>query len=446
VGNRFDQKIDTFDSDFISYRKKVTDKARLYLYGIVRDGIRKNMSQIAQRIPNASPDNLQNFISDSKWDARAVMDRVAQQVNDQIGDVNETCLIIDECGIAKKGEKSVGVARQWLGSEGKVDNGQVGVYTALCKGRNASLIDARLYLPQEWTDAPKRCLEAGVPQDNIVFKTKDRIALEMVAHAREIGMKYNWVGADGGYGKGLCFMKELDTMDETFMVDIHSDFHVYLKPVKPYLPVKESGTRGRDYSRYQIDQLPVRVDQWAKRQPQSVWKRITVRHSTKGALEYEFLSMYCWIWEKDTSNYYRWHLLVRRNPETKSDYKYSLSNEEKSVSLHRLAYMQGQRYWIERMFKDAKGECGMADYEARGWNAWHHHMALVLLAQSFLLDERILNASEIPLLSCADLVELLSAVLPTRDRTADDVIAAMEERHRKRQGAIDSAYRCQAVH
>ena len=446
MGCRFDQKIDTFDSDFISYRKTVTDKARLYLYGIVRNGIRKNMSQIAQRVPNASPDNLQNFISDSKWDSRAVMDRVAQQVNDQIGDVNDASLIIDESGIAKKGEKSVGVARQWLGSEGKVDNGQVGVFTALCRGNNASLIDARLYLPQEWTNDPKRCLEAGVPQDNIIFKTKDQIALEMVAHAREIGMKYNWVGADGGYGKGLNFMRVLDTMGETFMVDIHSDFNVYLKPLKPYLPAKESGTRGRNYSRYKVDLAPVRVDQWAKRQPQSVWKRITVRQSTKGALDYEYLTMYCWIWEKDTDNYYRWHLIVRRNPETKCDYKYSLCNEEKSVSIQRLAYMQGQRYWIERMFKDAKGECGMADYEARGWNAWHHHMALVLLAQSFLLDERILNADNIPLLSCADLVELLSAVLPVKDRTAQDVIAAMEERHRKRQGAIDSAYRCQAVH
>lgn len=107
------------------------------------------MSQIAHRIPNATPDNLQNFISDSKWDSRAVIDRVAGQVNEQIGDPTDSCFIIDECGIAKKGEKSVGVARQWLGSEGKVDNGQVGVFAALCNNRDASLIDARVYLPQE---------------------------------------------------------------------------------------------------------------------------------------------------------------------------------------------------------------------------------------------------------------------------------------------------------
>lgn len=445
MGNRFETKVDTFNPLFISYRKNVSDKAHRYLYGIMQDGIRKNMSQIAQRIPEASPDNLQNFISDSKWSARDVMNQVAQQVNEQIGDEHETCLLIDECGIAKKGEKSVGVARQWLGCEGKIDNGQVGVYSALCKDNNGSLIDARLYLPKEWTDDPERCQDAGIPQDDIVFKTKEQIALEMVAHARDSGMEFAWVGADAGYGKGINVMKSLDSMNETFLIDIHSDFHVYNKPVKPYLPVKEKGTRGRDYCRYQTDQKPVRVDQWAKRQPQSAWKKCTVRQSTKGILQYEYLTLYCWIWEKDTGNSFRWHLIIRRNPKTKSDYKYSLSNADKSTSLQRLAYMQGQRFWIERMFKDAKGECGMADYEARGWNAWHHHMALVLLAQSFLLDERILNADEVPLLSCADLVELLSAMLPTRDRTLDDIVAAMENRHRKRQQAIDSAFNCQVV-
>ncbi len=443
MGKRFDRKIDSFERLFVSYRKKVGDKARLYLYGISRNGIRKNMSRIAHCIPDASPDNLQNFISDSQWSSRAVIDQVAQQVNDKIGDENDACLIIDESGIAKKGEKSVGVSRQWLGSEGKVDNGQVGVFTALCKGNNASLTDARLYLPREWTDDPKRCQEAGVPREHIVFKTKEQIGLEMVAHAREIGLAFNWVNADAGYGKGLGFMKELHGMGETFMVDIHSDFSVYLKPLKPYLPEKEEGTKGRDYSRYRVDQKPVRVDEWAKRQPGSAWRNVTIRQSTKGMLVYEYLTAYCWIWEKDTGNFYRWHLLVRRNPVTKSDYKYSLCNAEKTVPLSRLAFMQGQRYWVERMFADAKGECGLGDYEARGWKAWHHHMALVLLAQSFLLDERLLNAEEVPLLSCADIVELLSATLPVKNRTLADIEAAMEARHQKRRQAIDSAYKCQ---
>jgi SRSO17 transposase len=215
--------------------------------------------------------------------------------------------------------------------------------------------------------------------------------------------------------------------------------------VKPYLPVKEETTVGRTPSRYRVDQHPVRVDNWAKRQPQSAWKKIAVRESTKGVLEYEYLTLDCWIWEKDTMNVYRWRLVVRRNPETKSDYKYSLSNSEKTVPLQRLAYMQAQRYWVERTFEDAKGECGMADYEARGWNAWHHHMALVLLAQSFLLDERILNRDAVPLLSCADVVELLAATLPSKNMSLTEIEAAMEIRHRKRQQAIDSAFKCQGA-
>jgi SRSO17 transposase len=445
LAQRFVRKIATFENIFVSYRKNVLDKARLYLFGIARKGLRKNMSQIANRVPLATPDNLQNFISDSSWCAHEVMDQVALQVNEKIGDAHEACLLIDESGIAKKGDKSVGVARQWLGSEGKVDNGQVGVFAALCKGTDASLVNARLYLPEEWTNDPERCRKAGVPEEFLDFKTKDEIALEMVQHARNIGVEFGWVGADAGYGKGLTFMKKLDTMGETFVVDIHSDFNIFLKPVKPYLPTKDESTRGRTPTRYCVDHKPIRVDEWAKRQPQSAWKKQTIRESAKGYLVYEYLTTLCRVWEKDTQTVYLWHLIVRRNPETKSDYKYSLSNENQDVSIERLAFMQGQRYWVERTFEDAKGQCGMADYEVRGWKAWHHHMALVLLAQSFLLDERILNRDEIPLLTCADLVELLGATLPTNSHSVDAIAKAMELRHEKRLRAIESAFRCQEV-
>jgi SRSO17 transposase len=400
------------------------------------------MEQIADHIPEANRDMLQNFISDSRWSWQAVMDRVAQQVNEQIGDPMEACFLLDESGIPKKGDKSVGVARQWLGCLGKVDNGQVGVFAALCKGSLASMVNARLYLPQEWTDDPQRCLQAGVPQEHLGFKTKDEIALAMVAHARELQLQFGWVGADAGYGKGVGFMKALEAMGETFMVDVHSDFFIFLKQPKPSLPKKDEGARGREPTRYVVDEAPIRIDEWVKRQPQSAWKKQTVRLGTKGPLQYEVLSARVWIWEKDTANTYYWHLVVRRDPDTKSDMKYSLSNAAKETPPSRLAYMQAQRFWVERSFEDAKSECGMADYEVRGWKAWHHHMALVLMAQSFMLDERVLNSEEYPLLSCADLVELLSAVLPSKKRSVDDIAEAMAVRHQRRQAAIDSATNC----
>lgn len=400
---------------------------------------------MSQQIVDADHDKLQNFITDSRWSAQEVMHRVAEQVNEKIGDADDAALIIDESGILKKGDKSVGVARQWLGPVGKVDNGQVGVFAALCKNSDASLINARLYLPEEWTSDPERCRKAGVPEEHLVFKTKDEIGLGMVREAREQGIQFGWVGADAGYGKGLTFMKELQSMGETFMVDVHSDFHIFLKQPKPYLPEKDSGTRGRTPTRYVVDEKPVRVDQWVKRQPHSAWKKQDIREGTKGIIQYEVLHERIWVWEQDTKNCYRWHVVVRRDPVTKSDLKYSFSNAKKDVSASRLAYMQAQRYWIERTFEDAKSECGMADYEARGWDSWHHHMALMLLAQSFLLDERILNREDVPLLSCADVVELLSMALPSKINSIDDVAKAMEQRHRKRQAAIESAFKCQEV-
>ena len=371
------------------------------------------------------------------------MDRVAQQVDDQIGDPNEAALIIDESGIPKKGDKSVGVARQWLGSVGKVDNGQVGVFAALCNNGDASLINARLYLPQEWTNDPDRCLRVGVPDEHLVFKTKDEIALEMVEHAREEEVQFGWVGADAGYGKGLTFMKGLHCLGEVFMVDVHSDFYIFLTQPKPYLPQKAPDTRGRTPTRYVVDEKSVRVDEWVKGLPKSAWEKKSIREGAKGLLQYEVVTQRIWVWEQDTNNCYYWYVVVRRDPSTKSDLKYSFCNAAKDLSNFKLACMQAQRYWIERTFQDAKSECGMADYEARGWDSWHHHMALVLMAQSFLLDERILNRKEAPLLSCADLVELLSAALPSKINSIDDVAIAMEQRHRKRQAAIDSAFKCQ---
>jgi SRSO17 transposase len=402
------------------------------------------MFQMSQKVVNADNEKLQNFISDSKWSAQAVMDRVAQQVNQQIGDPNDTALLIDESGILKKGEKSAGVARQWLGSVGKVDNGQVGVFAALSRNGDASLINARLYLPGEWIDDPDRCCRSGIPKECQIFKTKDEIALEMVKHARKLNLDFGWVGADAGYGKGITFMKELHRIGETFMVDIHSDFRVYLKQPKPYLPSKDPESRGRTPTRYLVDQKPVSVTDWIKRQPTFAWKKVDIREGTKGVLQYEVLTERIWVWEQNTENYYHWTLVVRRNPVTKTDVKYSFCNST-DFGKSRLAYMQSQRYWIERTFNDAKSECGMADYEVRGWNGWHHHMALVLLAQSFMLDERILNREEVPLLSCADLIELLSISLPSKINSVDDVAKAMEMRHRKRQAAIDSATNCQCT-
>jgi hypothetical protein len=134
-----------------------------------------------------------------------------------------------------------------------------------------------------------------------------------------------------------------------------------------------------------------------------------------------------------------WWLLVRRNRETKDDYKYSFSNAPFDTKIEYLAMRQGQRYWIEHAFEVGKGDCGLDHYEVRGWNGWHRHMALVMMAQYFLLHEKILHEKEYPLLSVRDIMELLAIFLPQKERTAESIIAEMKIRHRKREASTASA-------
>jgi SRSO17 transposase len=422
---------------FVSYNKPVLDKAQQYLYGLVHPGIRKNMEVIADRIDGAEHQSIQQFISDSRWSAQAAMDRTAQEADAAIGDPHDAALLLDESGFEKKGDKSVGVARQWLGRLGKVDNGQVGVFAALARGCDVALVNGRLYLPQVWIGDPDRCLKAHVPQEYISFQTKDEIALQMVVHGRELGMRFGWVGADAGYGKGIGFLRSLHTMGETFMVDIHSDFQMYDNNPKPYIPT--GGKRGRQPTLYVSDKEPTRVDTWVKGQSDAEWSVVEIRDGAKGILRREALSKRVWIWEEGTQQAYQWHLLVTRDPQTHSDHKYSFSNAAAETSLQRLTFMQSQRYWIERAFEDAKGECGMADYEVRGWDGWHHHMALVMMAQLFLLNERRRNRDEVPILTCADVVKLLVTFLPRKQRTYKEVLKEIQRCHNKRLAAMESA-------
>ena len=202
----------SYSEHFRSYRHDVTEKARQYTSGLMQAGSRKNMDRMAEVVPDSKSRNLQQFLTHSKWDARAVMDHVARDANEFLGDDQVAGFLIDESGFAKQGPMSVGVSRQWLGRLGKTDNGQVAVFGVLCKDRYAIPVDTRLYLPNKWTDDPKRCEKAGIPINERTFRTKEQLALEIVAHARQNALRFGWVGADAGYGKGPGFCLALDRM------------------------------------------------------------------------------------------------------------------------------------------------------------------------------------------------------------------------------------------
>ena len=400
------------------------------------------MERIEERVPETRYENLQYFLSEAKWQWQPVNDQVAQDVDRHLGGHENSGLYIDETGIPKKGKASVGVNRQWCGQLGKTENCQVGVFAVLGQGKYAAPLDYRLYLPKVWVNDRARCLKAKVPKEHIVFKTKHELALELVANARANGVRFNWVGCDALYGQNPAFLRTLDKAGETFVADVHRDQRIYLDDPKPCVPSRKSG-RGRHPKKMQPQTAPVRVDKWIEQQPDDAWERIEIRDSSKGILTVDALRHSVWVWDKEEPEAQQWHLIVRRELNAPHKIKYSLSNAPDDMSLQRLVYMQAQRYWVERSFQDGKSQCGMGDYQSRGWFAWHHHMTLVMMAQLFMLEERLLHRETSRLLSTADITILLKHFLPRRDVSEEEVLRQLEVRHRKRQASIDAAYKKQ---
>ena len=433
--------VSRFAEYFRSSTRSVATQAEEYAHGLIQ-AERKNMEKMAEAVPDTNSQRLQNFLTNSPWDHQKVMAHVARDADKHLGGHPDCSLSVDETSIIKKGNGSVAVQRQWCGRFGKVDNCQVGVFANLCNGEHHTLVDCRLYIPESWAKDPERCRKAGIPECNIVFKPKTQLALELVRNARAQGLRFNWSGFDGGYGKEPWFLRALDDDSEIFMADVHKDQMIWLDDPHPFLP--DWNGLGQKPVHMQSHSPSIRVDRWVEQQPASAWQPLTLRMSTKGKLKVSVLHARVWLWDGVEKEARCWHLIVRREMKAPTKIKYSLCNAPPETPPERLAFMQGQRFWVERSFQDGKSFCGMADYQVRLWSGWHHHMAMVMIAMLFMLEERLLQREKTPLLSCADIVALLRHLLPKAAVTEADVLAQLNERHRRRQAAIDSAEKMQS--
>jgi len=397
------------------------------------------MERMEESVLDADYESMQHFISGSRWRHQPVLDQIATDANRVIGNHPDTCLLVDESAFSKKGKKSVGVARQWNGRLGKVDNCQVAVFAALGCQDKVTLIDTRLYVPAEWTNDQNRCRRAGVPEDNLQFKTKVELALEMVKQARDKQLNYHWIGADAFYGNDFKFRAELDHMGEMYMVDIHKDTTIYLEEPRIEVPPR-TASRGRTPTRLKAMPKGIRLDKWTLEQAESSFKTITIRESSKGPLTVPILHRIIWLWDGESNSVQKVHLVVRVDGSSPSQYKYSVSNAPESTMIERLAFQQAQRYWIERALQDAKSNAGMADYQVRGWTAWHHHITMAMLALLFMLEIRVKNAEAYDLLSTTDIKELLIYFLPKRKTSEHEIFRQMEIRHKKRRMSINNSF------
>ncbi|MGB9439788.1 MAG: IS701 family transposase [Desulfobacterales bacterium] len=188
-----------------------------YLKGLIQ-ATKKNKEQMAETVPDSNDQVYQHFLTNSPWDDQRVVEQVAHDANALLGGRDNSCLLLDECSMPKKGDKSVGVSRQWCGQLGKTDNCQVGVYSTLCRGEHFAPIGFRLYFPENWVGDKVRCDEAGIPDEFVEFFTKPELAIQLVIEACMFGVQFEWVHTDSLYGKDTAFPRMMDQMNEIFMV------------------------------------------------------------------------------------------------------------------------------------------------------------------------------------------------------------------------------------
>lgn len=406
---RFDRSYDDYDPFFVTKTRSSGSQARIYLRGLMQ-ARRRNIERIRDAVPGSDEQALHHFIANSPWDHRPVLDKVARDANALLGGTDDSFLLIDETGFPKKGRDSVGVARQWCGRLGKVDNCQTAVCASLGRGSIATLIDTALFLPKDWTRDSARMAGAGVPETSRTYRTKQELALDLVERALQNGVQFSWVGFDGFYGDNGQFLRMLDGAGLTFLGDVHCDQYIWTADPKADKSAKR-----------------MRADAWVASQSADAWRRIEMRHGTKGPMKVDVLHSRVWLYQKGDDQAYLWHLIVTRQP---NRLKYSLSNAAADTSVARLAYMQGQRYFVERALEDAKQQGGFGEYQVRGWRGWHHHATLVMMAMLFLTRER-LEIGE-PVLTAADVQMMLVHYLPRRDRKPEDLIDLLRRRFKRR--------------
>jgi SRSO17 transposase len=388
----------------------------------------------------ANYQNQQQFISDSPWSARALMDQLSIDTNNALGDKGHQALSIDESSNGKAGKHSVGVSHQYNGNKGKTDNCQTGVYASLGRGNKVCIIAAKLFLPDEWIGDPTRCAKAGIPKEVIVKKTKIELGLELIREAVDNGVEFGWVNADGLYGNSYAFGKTIEDMGKKFVLDVHKDQMVYLSKPRITVPPKESH-RGRKPTRPVADQKPVEVQEYIKTLRSSDFQKVKIRKGTKGWLMAKVYVVSVWVWDNEESQARERTLLIRKAIDKKEELKYCLSNfTTKEKTAQEFAFMQAQRFWIERTFQDNKGELGMSDYQVRKYIAWYHHQALVMLAMLYVIKQRIAHQEDIPLLSVRDVRLQLIAMLKKGGAHIEKEIDKMTHRHRQRLKDIQRYY------
>lgn len=346
-------------------RSEPRRRARQYLSGLVAGLDRKNGWTLAEQAGDLSPDGMQRLLRWADWDIDAVRDEVRDYVIEHLGDPSGV-LIIDDTGFLKKGVKSAGVARQYSGTAGRIENCQIGVFLAYRSTRGHALIDRQLYLPAAWTDDRDRCRAAGVP-DEVGFATKIEMARQMLDRAFTAGVPAAWVTMDEVYGQSKGLRVWLEQHDQAHVVATRCNDDVV------------TTSMGR-----------ARVDEMIAGLPGRAWSRISAGAGAHGPREYWWARVPIRVfWQPGRGHW----LLARRNMKT-GELAYYVCYGPRKTRLMDLARIAGTRWAVEECFQQAKGQAGLDEYQVRDWRAWYAHITLSMAAYAWLVVARTLTASE----------------------------------------------------
>ena len=358
----------------------------LYVQGLLLDGERKSIEPLAERVPEGNVQALQQFVGQSPWAWEPVRRLLAQQMEEEL--LPAAGWIIDDTGFPKQGKGSVGVARQYSGTLGKVGNCQVAVGVHLTTEADSMPLDWALYLPQAWTEDAERCRKAGIP-DPPPFRTKIEMALELIDHLLAWGLSRQPVLADAGYGNNTEFRQGLVDRRLHYVVGVESNTAVWEKATQHVQPRPQAG-RGRPRRPYYRGK-PTALRALAAALPAQAWRTLTWRKVSQRPQRGRFAT--CRVQSvhghvRDQPELEPVRLLIEWPPEAEAPTKYWFSNLPQGVSLRRLVRLAKLRWRVEQNYQQLKEELGLDHYEGRGWQGWHHHVTLVCLAYAFLLRER----------------------------------------------------------
>jgi SRSO17 transposase len=345
-------------------RREARWHAGAYLRGLLSPVERKNGWQIAEINGETTPYGVQHLLGRAQWDADALRDDLRPYVVEHLG-ASQAVLVVDETGFLKKGQHSAGVARQYSGTAGRVENCQIGVFLTYAGPQGHVMLDRELYLPKEWTNDEARCQGAGMPAERL-FATKPQLAQQMLQRAFDAGVPAAWVAGDSVYG---------DNRSLRLWLEEHGHAYVLAVSGKEYV--------GRAGRQWQVKTLLAMLEE-------ENWCRLRAGDGTKGPRWYD------WRWLPLSTplhpHWRRW-LLVRRSLSDPTERTAYIVCAPAGTALDTVVQVAGRRWTVEQCFEEAKGEVGLDQYEVRSWTGWYRHITLAMWAYALLT---VLRAAHLP--------------------------------------------------